>query len=78
LDIAVEGVEEAQEALDGEAFDAVIGQGGDLRLIQIEEFCRRRLLQPFLFKNLVDRYCQAYLCQLFICIRETEVGKDIA
>lgn len=68
LDVAVEGVEEAQEALDGETFKAVIGQGGNLRLIQIEEFRRRRLPQPFLFKNLVNRHCQAYLRQLFIRI----------
>ena len=78
MDIAIKGIQEAQEALDGETFEAVIGQGGDFRLIQIEEFRRGCLPQPFLFKNLIDRYCQAYFCQLFIRVRQAKVSKDIA
>lgn len=53
FDVAVERVEEVHEALDREAFKTVVGQGGDLGLIDFQAACGG-CLRRFLRLDAVD------------------------
>ncbi len=76
--VAVEGVEEVQEAFDGESVELVIDQGGDFGLIDVEQAGGGGLREAPGLDDLLNGDGEANAGLLFAGVAHSEVGEDVA
>jgi hypothetical protein len=78
FEVAAEAGEEVHEALDGEAIEAIAGEGGDFGLVDTEMAGSAGLGKVALGENAVNGDGETDFGVFFLGVREAEIGEDVA
>jgi hypothetical protein len=77
LDVAVEGVEESEEAVGGEAFEATAQQSRDFWLVNAQESCGFLLSHFSTFEDIADTVGDLGFSVVFFGVRQVQVLEDV-
>jgi hypothetical protein len=78
FDVSIQGVKETQESLYGKSLKPIICEGGDLGLVQLQQFGGCVLPQSFFLENPIDGDRQADLGQFLVRVGQLQISKHVS